>query len=93
MMQCDGGSAFAIQTAVSHVQGEDVRVSVAKDTLTQHQIHAVTSCGGGGGVQYQSLILQRHGTPALRDVERTIFYQQQTTLGNFLRYMKQLDNL
>lgn len=67
VVQRDGGDALAIQTAVGHVQGEDVGVYVAQDTLPQHQVHAVASSGGGGGVQHQSLILQCHGTPALRD--------------------------
>lgn len=72
VVQSDGGGALAVQTAVGHMQGKDVGVSMAQDALPQHQVHAVTSCGGGGQVQDQSLILQRHGTPALTGGERRI---------------------
>lgn len=78
-MERDGGDALAIQTVVGHVQGEDVRVSEPQDTLPQHQVHAVTSCGGGGGVQDQSLVLQCHGTPALTGKE---------TRGYIIRQLK-----
>lgn len=67
VVQSDRGSAFTIQTAVRHVQGEDVGFIFTQDALSQHQIHAVTSCGGGGGIQDQGLVVQRHGTPPLRD--------------------------
>lgn len=70
VVQRDGGGALAIQAAVGHVQSEDVGVFMAQHALPQHQIHAITSCGGGRGVQDQSLVLQRHGTPALTDRER-----------------------
>lgn len=65
VVQGDGGGALAVQAAVCDVQGEVVGVAVAQDALPQHQVHAVASCGGGRGVQDQSLVLQRHGTPPL----------------------------
>lgn len=68
--QHNGGDTLPIQSAVGDIQGESVGAVVVKDTLSQHQIHAVTSCSGGGGVQDQSLVLQRHGTPALNDRQR-----------------------
>lgn len=70
VVQSDGGGALAVQTDVCNMQGEVVGVFVAQDALPQHQIHTVTSCGGGRGVQDQSLVLQRHGSPALRERER-----------------------
>lgn len=81
-VQHDGGDTLSIQSAVGHMQGEDVGVIVVKDALSQHQIHAVTSCSGGGGVQDQSLVLQRHGAPALKDRQRDHILVGKTGLRN-----------
>lgn len=69
VVKSDGGSSLAVQTVIGHMKREIVGLPEVQHALPQNQVHAVASCGGGGGVQDQSVVLKRHGTPALRESE------------------------
>lgn len=85
VVQYDRRSSLTIQTAVSHMQREDIGVFVPQDSLSQHQVRAVTPSGGGGRVQDQSLVVQRHGAPVLNATEGEQTLAAQRNVGQHLK--------
>lgn len=67
VVKSDGGSSLAVQTVICHMKSEDVGFPEVQHAPPQHQVHAVASRRGGGGVEDQGVVLKRHGTPALGD--------------------------
>lgn len=67
MVESDGGGPLAVQAVIGHMESEDVGFAEVQHAPPQHQVHAIASRRGGGGVQDQGVVLKRHGAPALRD--------------------------